>query len=89
VASRFSDRALRLLRALGPSAPGAVERGLFQDADGPAIYLDRLDPSTGAGVPRPAAVDETPAAAAPRAQSKRAAVLIERLERLRFSEGFR
>ena len=89
VASRFSDRALRLLRALGPSAPDAVECGLFLDADGPAIYLDRLDPSTGAGVPRPAAVDETPAAAAPRAQSKRAAVLIERLERLRFSEGFR
>lgn len=89
VASRFSDRALRLLRVLGASAPEAVECRLFQDADGPVVGLGRLDLAQGAGPPRPAAAVEVTAAEAPRAQSKGAAVLIQRLERLRFSEGFR
>jgi len=89
VASRFSDRALRLLRGLGASAPEAVECRLFQDADGPVVGLGRLDLAQGAGPPRPAAAVEVTAAEAPRAQSKGAAVLIQRLERLRFSEGFR
>lgn len=89
VASRFSDRALRLLRVLGASAPEAVECRLFQDADGPVVGLGRLDLAQGAGPPRPAAAVEMTAAEAPRAQSKGAAVLIQRLERLRFSEGFR
>jgi hypothetical protein len=89
VASRFSDRALRLLRVLGASAPEAVECRLFQDADGPVVGLGRLDLAQGAGPPRPAAAVEVTAAEAPRAPSKGAAVLIQRLERLRFSEGFR
>jgi len=89
VASRFSDRALRLLRVLGASAPEAVECRLFQDADGPVVGLGRLDLAQGAGPPRPAAAVEVTAAAVPGAQSTGAAVLIQRLERLRFSEGFR
>jgi hypothetical protein len=89
VASRFSDRALRLLRVLGASAPEAVECRLFQDADGPVVGLGRLDLAQGAGPPRPAAAVEVTAAEALRAPSKEAAVLIQRLERLRFSEGFR
>jgi len=87
VASRFSDRALRLLRALGPSAPEAVECGLFEDADGPVVGLDRLDPASGRVQAHSPSADAT--AETPRPEARRAAVLIERLERLRFSEGFR
>jgi len=86
-ASWFSARALRLLRALGPVAPEAVECRLFQDADGPVVSLEHLDLASDPGQPRPAGAGT--AAEAPRAAVKEAAVLIERLERLRFSEGFR
>jgi len=82
-ASRFSDRALRLLRALGPSAPEAFECGLFEDADGPVIGLERLDAASGLAQASPTGAKAT--AEAPRS----AAALVERLERLRFSEGFR
>ena len=88
-ASSFSDRALRLLRALGPVAPDAVECRLFQDADGPVVGLERVDVAPGPGQPRAAPAAEETSAEAPRAAAKQAAVLIERLERLRFSEGFR
>jgi len=81
-ASRFSDRALRLLRALGPAAPEAFECGLFEDADGPVIGLERLDAASGRA-------QASPSAEAPPSEGGRAAALIERLERLRFSEGFR
>jgi len=87
-ASRFTDRALRLLRALGPAAPDAVECRLFQDADGPVVALDRLAPAQDASQPHPAAPAEG-TAEAPRADAKQAVALIDRLERLRFSEGFR
>jgi hypothetical protein len=86
---RFSDRALRLVRALGPAAPDAVECRLFQDADGPVVGIDRLGPAPASGQPRGAGAGEATAAEAPPAEAQRAAALIERLERLRFSEGFR
>lgn len=86
-ASRFSDRALRLLRALGPAAPEAFECGLFEDADGPVIGLERLDAASGRAAASQTGAEAT--AEAPRSEGGRAAALIERLERLRFSEGFR
>jgi hypothetical protein len=103
VATRWTDRALRLARALGPVAPVAVECRVFRDADGGSVVsLDRLDVTregdaalAGAGVaarpdarpePTPPAVTAPASLAAP---AQRAAVLIERLERLRFSEVFR
>jgi hypothetical protein len=93
-ATRFSDRARLLLRALGPSAPEAVECVVFENADGPVVVLDRLDLRTGqapAGAPlaTPPAAPLADPLAPPRAESARAAALVERLERLRFSEGFR
>ncbi len=43
VAERWSDRALRLLAALGPVAPTAVECRVFVDADGsPLVSLERV-----------------------------------------------
>jgi hypothetical protein len=83
-ATRFSDRALLLLRALGPSAPEAVECVVFEDADGPIVAADRLDLRAGQ------TVSSTPLADPPAPpEPGRAAALVERLERLRFSEGFR
>ncbi len=82
VASRFTDRALRLIRALGPVAPAAVECRVFEDAGhDAAVSLDRVD-----AVPVRA---PSPPATSGDADARRAGVLIERLERLRFSEGFR
>jgi hypothetical protein len=87
-ATRFSDRALLLLRGLGPSAPEAVECILFEDPDGVTVVLDRLD--LGAGQPTAGALlADAPAPAPPPTEPGRAAALVERLERLRFSEGFR
>lgn len=56
VAGRFDDRALRLLRALGPVAPAAVECRVFDDAGRRLVSLERIDPA--AAGPAPA---ETPA----------------------------
>jgi hypothetical protein len=93
-ATRFSDRARLLLRALGSSAPEAVECVLFEDANGPVVALDRLDlrtSQTAAGAPLanppapPLADPPTP----PGEEAGRAAALVQRLERLRFSESFR
>lgn len=86
VAPRVSDRALRLLRALGPVAPGAVECRLFQDADDTVVAFDRLEVAGASGGAAGVSADQAP----PRGpEAQRAAVLIERLERLRFSEVFR
>jgi hypothetical protein len=85
-ATRFSDRALLLLRALGPLAPEAVECALFEDAEGPVVALDRLDLGTGQTETNAPLAG---AAAALPTETGRAAALVERLERLRFSEGFR
>ncbi len=104
VATRVTDRARRLLRALGPLAPAAVECRVFDDADhGAAVSLDRVDArerdvaraGTGSSArddtrSEPAPARATSTARAPGdVHAQRAAVLIERLERLRFSEGFR
>ncbi len=100
VATRWSDRALRLLRALGPLAPTAVECRVFKDPDGAVVALEPVDigrmPSAvevRAGAvagPAPAPVQVSSPARLPDAEdAQRATVLIERLERLRFSEVFR
>jgi hypothetical protein len=82
VATRFNDRALRLLRLLGESAPDAVECYLFEGPEGLVVAFDRL-----AGVPL------LPAPGTPEApqgdEAQRAAALVDRLERLRFREVFR
>jgi hypothetical protein len=62
VAGRWSDRALRLLAALGPVAPMAVECRVFVDAEGgPLVSLERVEgtraPAGGEG-PRDAALVE-------------------------------
>lgn len=97
VATRFTDRALRVLRALGPVAPAAVECRVFEDPEtGPVVSLDRVDVAARRDDARSAARSEPAPARAPAApatsgdgDAQRAAVLIERLERLRFSEVFR
>jgi len=81
-ATRFGDRALRLLRLLGEVAPDAVECHLFEDAEGLVVAFDRLAVTPGT---RPPAAP----AAAPTDEAQRAAALVERLERLRFREVFR
>ena len=81
-ATRFGDRALRLLRLLGEVAPDAVECHLFEDAAGLVVAFDRLAVTPGT---RPPAAP----AAAPTDEAQRAAALVERLERLRFREVFR
>ncbi|MGH7276589.1 MAG: hypothetical protein ACREIY_06125, partial [Candidatus Rokuibacteriota bacterium] len=100
---RWTDRALRLARALGPVAPVAVECRVFRDADGGTVVsLDRLDAvrardaapaRAGAAVPQDTRPEPAPPAVtvtmSPATEAQRAAVLIERLERLRFSEVFR
>ena len=79
VATRFTDRALRVLRALGPVAPAAVECRVFEDPEhGAVVSLDRLDVARAKGE-APSGADD----------AQRAVVLIERLERLRFSEVVR
>jgi len=97
VATRFTDRALRVLRALGPVAPAAVECRVFEDREaGTAVSLDRVDvafrrddaPSAARSEPAPARAAAAPARPGD-GDAQRAAVLIERLERLRFSEVFR
>ena len=97
VATRFTDRALRVLRALGPVAPAAVECRVFEDREaGTAVSLDRVDvafrrddaPSAARPEPAPARVAAAPATSEDE-DAQRAVVLIERLERLRFSEVFR
>jgi hypothetical protein len=99
VAGRFSERALRLLRALGALAPLAVECRVYADAEGPLVSLERLAAGPAAGVaaapaPPEAMVAPTPPPAALPGGAEpdpaaRARVLIERLERLRLSEAFR
>ncbi len=82
VATRFTDRALRLCRALGPVAPAVVECRVFEDGEHDvAVSLDRVDVAPAQAAPPPATAGE--------ADAPRAAALIERLERLRFSEVFR
>ena len=97
VATRFTDRALRVLRALGPVAPAAVECRVFEDpGTGPLVSLDRVDVgarrddarSAARSEPAPARVAAAPATSEDE-DAQRAVVLIERLERLRFSEVFR
>ena len=97
VATRFTDRALRVLRALGPVAPAAVECRVFEDREaGTVVSLDRVDvafrrddaPSAARSEPAPARAAAAPARPGD-GDAQRAAVLIERLERLRFSEVFR
>lgn len=91
VASRFDDRARRLLRALGAVAPAAVECTVFDDGGEARVSLERLS------VGRPGAPAEATAAgpaaggeagAAPE-QGRRATELIQQLERLRVSRVFR
>jgi len=81
-ATRFGDRALRLLRLLGEVAPDAVECYLFESPEGPIVAFDRLTGTPGTRAP-----------AAPEAAStdeaQRAAALVERLEGLKFREVFR
>lgn len=81
VATRFTDRALRLCRALGAVAPVPVEcRVLTDPAHGAMASLHRVDRDpTRAGTSRGAAMDD----------AARAAALIGELERLRFGEVFR
>jgi len=85
VAGRFTDRALRLIRALGPLAPTPVECRVFGAAEDVVVGLERLD------VPPPVAAPQPEAPPSPRREpgAARAEVLIQQLERLRFSEGFR
>jgi hypothetical protein len=112
VATRWSDRALRVLGTLAPLGalgPVAVECRVFLDAEGAELVsLDRFDAARAAAdaparralqpepaphdapAPRPAPAEAgAPARAAGDGEKQRAAVLIERLERLRFSEVFR
>jgi len=105
VACRFGDRALRLLRALGPLGPEPVECRVFTDETGTVVSLERVDvaaaPARAAAAPEPAAppaaarpvapAPETPAPAAGPVERPAASAsqLIDRLERLRFSEVFR
>jgi hypothetical protein len=81
-ATRFGDRALRLLRLLGEVAPDAVECYWFEGPEGPVVAFDRLAVTSGAP-PSPAPE------AAPTDETQRAAALVESLERLRFREVFR
>jgi len=92
VASRVSDRALRLIRALGPLGPTPVECRVYTDPEGAVVGLEPLAAGAAGPGPRqtvaaPAAVPEAPAPARPAAE--RAEALIGQLERLRFSEVFR
>ncbi len=117
VATRWSDRALRVLGTLTPLGalgPVAVECRVFLDGEGAELVsLDRFDAARASGAaragadasarralqPEPAPHDApappapaeagAPARAAGDGEKQRAAVLIERLERLRFSEVFR
>jgi hypothetical protein len=94
VATRFTDRARRLLRSLGPAAPAAVECRVFDDGPGLAVAFEGLgpdpEPMPGPGqdapASRPAPMPLAPAAGDP---ADRAAALMERLERLRPTEAFR
>ncbi|OGK81396.1 MAG: hypothetical protein A2050_14280 [Candidatus Rokubacteria bacterium GWA2_73_35] len=95
VASRVSDRALRLIRALGPLGPAPVECRVFDGPDEAVVGLERLDAGGAAGArpreapPAPAAAPPAPAPPRPDATAARAEALIGQLERLRFSEVFR
>lgn len=92
VASRVSDRALRLVRALGPLAPVPVECRVFTDPEGAVVSLERLDVPASAEAPRAAPAPAAPAAAEPPRRdpsAERAEALIGQLARLRFSEVFR
>ena len=97
VACRFGDRALRLLRALGPRGPEPVECRVFTDETGTIVSLERVDvaapePAAPPAAARPVApAPETPAPAAVpvKTPAASASALIDRLERLRFSEVFR
>lgn len=92
VAGRFGERAQRVLRALGVMAPLALSCELFEDAGQEAVCLEWLGspPPDARGAPETA--PRTPPADSPAEsadQARRAAALIERLERLRFREVFR
>lgn len=96
VAARVPERVRRLLRALGPVAPAAVECRVFEFRGERCVAYERVGespdrPGEGRGeapdlaAPAPVAVANlSPPTSAERAQS-----LIERLEALRFGPAFR
>ena len=95
VATRFTERARRLLHAMGPAAPAAIECRVFDDGGGVAVAFERLAPGLEAMEPEPrAATGPGPAvcAAAPPQSgdpAERVTALVERLERLRTAETLR
>jgi len=93
VATRFTERARRLLHTLGPAAPAAIECRVFDDGAGVAVAFERLAPGLEAmeREPRgaPGSVPAGFAAPAGGDPADRTAALVERLERLRTTETFR